>query len=63
MIILNGLPRLHHPLWNWDLFTRATHDKFFIVIEVNDPKFNEKGSADLLRELGGENLTYIGDEE
>jgi hypothetical protein len=63
MIILNGLPRLHHPMWNWDLFTRATHDKFFIVIEANDPKFNETGSADLLRELGGTNLTYVGDEE
>jgi hypothetical protein len=57
------LPRLHHPLWEWEAFTRATHDKFFIVIEANDPRFNEKTSVDLLREIGGTNLTFIGDEE
>ncbi len=38
-----------------EAFMRATHDKFFIVIEANDPRFNEKGSIDLLREVGGTN--------
>ena len=61
MTILCYLPRLHHPLWEWDLFNRATHDKFFIVIEANDPRFSEKTTPDLLREIGGTNLTYIGD--
>ena len=63
MTTLCMLPRLHHPLWEWDAFMRATHDKFFIVIEANDPKFSEKSAVDLLREIGGTNLTYIGDEE
>ncbi len=63
MTLLSGLPRLHHPLWEWDDFNRATHDKFFIVIETNDPRFNEKASIDLLQELGGTNLTYVGEEE
>jgi len=63
MTILCFLPRLHHPLWEWDDFTRATHDKFFIVIEANDPRFNEKSAVDLLREIGGTNLTFIGEEE
>ncbi|MEJ0000228.1 MAG: DUF3341 domain-containing protein [Verrucomicrobiota bacterium] len=63
MVMLNGLPRLEHPLWEWPEFHRATHDKFFIVIEANDPRFSEKGSIDLLREVGGTNLTYIGEEE
>jgi hypothetical protein len=63
MAILCGLPRLHHPLWEWDAFNRATHDKFFIVIEANDPRFNEKASIDLLREIGGTNLTLIGEDE
>ena len=61
MTILCYLPRLHHPLWEWDLFNRATHDKFFIVIEANDPRFSEKTTPDLLREIGGTNLTFIGD--
>ena len=63
MVMLCMLPRLHHPLWEWDLFNRATHDKFFIVIEANDPRFNEKIAIDLLSEIGGTNLTFIGDEE
>lgn len=63
MTVLSGLPRLHHPLWEWDAFNRATHDKFFIVIEANDPRFNEKASINLLQEIGGTNLTYIGEEE
>jgi hypothetical protein len=63
MVALNGMPRLQHPLWEWVAFMRATHDKFFIVIEANDPRFSEKGSIDLLREIGGTNLTYIGEEE
>jgi hypothetical protein len=63
MTMLCQLPRLHHPLWEWDAFHRATHDKFFIVIEANDPKFNEKSCSDLLSEIGGTNLTFIGEEE
>jgi hypothetical protein len=62
MTTLNLMQRLHHPLFEWDLFNRATHDKFFIVIEANDPKFNEKNTAELLRVAGGTNLTFIGDE-
>ncbi|MCE0496532.1 MAG: DUF3341 domain-containing protein [Methylacidiphilales bacterium] len=64
MTTLNFLPRLHHPLWEWDLFNRATHDKFFIVIEANDPRFTtEKAIIDLLTEIGGANVTLIGEEE
>jgi hypothetical protein len=62
MTTLCLLPRFHHPLWEWDAFNRATHDKFFVVIEANDPKFNETGTVDLLREIGGTNLTFIGEE-
>jgi len=63
MVVLSGLPRLHHPLWEWESFTRATHDKFFIVIEAGDPRFDKYATVDLLQQLGGTNLTFIGDEE
>jgi hypothetical protein len=64
MTLLGFLPRLHHPLWEWDLFNRATHDKFFIVIEANDPRFTtEKMVIDLLTEIGGANVTLIGEED
>jgi Protein of unknown function (DUF3341) len=63
IIVLSLLPRLHHPLWEWDLFSRATHDKFFVVIEARDPRFDEKATVSLLQEIGGTSLTFIGEEE
>lgn len=63
IIVLSWLPRLHHPLWEWDLFSRATHDKFFVVIEANDPRFDQKATAQLLQDIGGINVTFIGEEE
>ena len=41
MLIMNGLPRWHHPIFNWDRFSRVTNDGFFLVIEARDPRFSE----------------------
>src|SRR5258705_10648309 len=41
MLFLNRLPRLYHPLFKSERFTKATHDRFFIVIEASDPKFSD----------------------
>ncbi len=63
MLILNFLPRLNHPVFNWDRFKEVTNDKFFIVIEKRDPKFEETQVRDLLAGAGGKNLTTIHDED
>ena len=39
MLIMNGLPKLNHPMFNWERFKRASEDKFFCVVEQSDPKF------------------------
>ena len=52
MILLNGLPRLYHPLFKSERFARATNDRFFIAIETQDPLFEDENTVELLRTLG-----------
>ena len=39
MWALNRLPQLYHPVFNVPAFDRATTDRFFLVIEGIDPRF------------------------
>jgi len=52
MLILNGLPRPHHPLFNSDRFGRASQDRFFLCIEARDPRFDGAATRRFLEELG-----------
>lgn len=59
MFALNGLPRWHHPVFNWDGFGRFSDDAFIVVIEAADPKFTELGTREFLEELGAKEITLI----
>jgi hypothetical protein len=50
--ILNGLPRPHHPAFNSKAFERVTDDKFFIMVEAADPKFDLEKTKALLQGAG-----------
>lgn len=52
MLMLNGLPRFRHPLFRVARFRRATADRFFIAVEAADPRFDARGTEELLRSLG-----------
>ncbi len=60
MLALNGLPRLHHPLFYSDNFsTKVNDDGFFVSIEAEDPKFDPKKTKSFLESIGGKNIELI----
>lgn len=56
MLGLNRLPRHNHPVFESERFKGATTDKFFISIESDDPKYDEKKTRDLLE---GAHATHV----
>lgn len=56
---LNGMPKLYHPLFKSERFRRATQDRFFIVIEADDPKFDGTRTRAFLESLGGLSIEEI----
>ena len=59
LLVFNGLPRWHHPIFNWDRFEKVTDNSFFLVIEADDPKFSQAKTRQLLEEIGGRNVTLV----
>jgi hypothetical protein len=56
MIVLNGLPQPYHPVFNVDRFAMCSSDKFFLVVESGDPKFDQQGTAEFLRSTGAKGV-------
>ena len=59
-IVLNGLPQPYHPVFNVPRFALASRDRFFLVIEARDPKFDATATR---RFLAGLNASEVSDIE
>ena len=49
MILLNSLPMLYSPLFRHARFRRVTDDRFFVVLDATDPKFDLTDAERLLQ--------------
>lgn len=59
MIVLNGLPQPYHPVFNVREFDAASKDKFFLVIEAEDPKFNAEAVKTALKGSGATSVHEV----
>jgi hypothetical protein len=51
MLVLNGLPMPHHPLFAVPRFALSTKDRFFLLIRASDPLFERDATRRLLERL------------
>jgi Alternative complex III, ActD subunit len=59
MLALNKLPQPYHPVFNVERFALATRDRFFLVIEARDPKFDHEETTRFLASLNPRGITDV----
>jgi hypothetical protein len=58
MLFLNGLPRPYHPVFNVPRFALATREKFFLLIQSDDEKFDYDKTRKFMEGLEGQQEVF-----
>lgn len=61
MLGLNKLPMYYHSLFKSDRFSRVTDDRFFISIEVSDPRYDLEKTRKFLESTGAVHVEEVED--
>ena len=56
---LSGLPRLYHPSMNYRNMHRSSDDRFLLVVEADDPKFDAQKTAQDMRSVGANDVEVV----
>jgi hypothetical protein len=59
MLALNKLPQPYHPVFNAERFALATRDRFFLVIEADDPKFDHDKVQEFMNTLNAKEVVDV----
>jgi hypothetical protein len=59
MLALNGLPMPYHPVFNVPRFALASRNRFFLVIEARDGKFDIQRTREFLETLGAQEVSTV----
>lgn len=59
MLVLNGLPEPHHPLFNSERFALASRDRYFLCVEAKDPKFDAAATRTFLQGLRASEVSDV----
>ena len=60
LLVKCGLPRLHHPVFEIEGFERASIDRFWIVVDERDPKFDRAKTEEDLKQHGAMRVVWHG---
>lgn len=59
MLAWNGLPRLYHPSFNYSRSERVTNDRFVVIVEAHDERFDHESTPEFLRSIGGRHVELV----
>jgi hypothetical protein len=59
MLVLNGLPRLHYPVFGAARFHLASKDRFFLCIKAQDDRFDPAGTRRFLETLNPASVELV----